>query len=72
MHLAAGLWENNKDMRLDKSVEIEIKTSFCNFEPISKDIVGQTRLNPIHIYFKDNGEGIPMNIKNDLNLNWQN
>ena len=26
MHLAAGLWEDNKDMRLDKSVEIEIKT----------------------------------------------
>ena len=46
--------------------EIEIKTSFCNFEPISKDLVGQTRLNPIHIYFKDNGEGVPMNIKNKL------
>ena len=26
MHLAAGLWENNKDMRVDKNVEIEIKT----------------------------------------------
>ena len=26
MHLAAGLWKNDKDMRLDKSVEIEIKT----------------------------------------------
>ena len=26
MHLAAGLWKNNKDMRIDKSVEIEIKT----------------------------------------------
>ena len=26
MHLAAGLWKDNKDMRLDKSVEIEIKT----------------------------------------------
>ena len=26
MHLAAGLWKNNKDMRLDKSVEIELKT----------------------------------------------
>ena len=26
MHLAAGLWKNNKDMRLDKNVEIEIKT----------------------------------------------
>ena len=26
MHLAAGLWKNNKDMRIDKSIEIEIKT----------------------------------------------
>ena len=26
MHLAAGLWKEDKDMRLDKSVEIEIKT----------------------------------------------
>ena len=26
MHLAAGLWKNNKDMRVDKNVEIEIKT----------------------------------------------
>jgi len=26
MNLAAGLWKNNKDMRVDKSVEIEIKT----------------------------------------------
>ena len=26
MHLAAGLWKNNKDMRLDKSVKIEIQT----------------------------------------------
>jgi len=26
MHLAAGVWENNKDMRLDKSIKIEIKT----------------------------------------------
>ena len=26
MHLAAGLWKNDKDMRLDKNVEIEIKT----------------------------------------------
>ena len=26
MHLAAGLWKDNKDMRLDKGVEIEIKT----------------------------------------------
>ena len=26
MHLAAGLWEDNKDMRLDKNVKIYIKT----------------------------------------------
>ena len=26
MHLAAGIWKDNKDMRLDKSVMIEIKT----------------------------------------------
>jgi len=26
MHLAAGLWKDNKDMRVDKSIEIEIKT----------------------------------------------
>ena len=26
MHLAAGIWKDDKDMRLDKSVEIEIKT----------------------------------------------
>ena len=26
MHLAACIWKNNKDMRLDKSVKIEIKT----------------------------------------------
>ena len=26
MHLAAGIWENDKDMRLDKSVKIKIKT----------------------------------------------
>ena len=26
MHLAAGLWKNNKDMRLDKNVKIDIKT----------------------------------------------
>ncbi len=26
MHLAAGIWKNNKDMRVDKSIEIEIKT----------------------------------------------
>ncbi len=26
MHLAAGIWKDNKDMRIDKSIEIEIKT----------------------------------------------
>ena len=26
MHLAAGLWSNNKDMRMEKNIEIEIKT----------------------------------------------
>tara|TARA_B100001057_G_scaffold253638_1_gene253865 strand:- start:15607 stop:16518 length:912 start_codon:yes stop_codon:yes gene_type:complete len=26
MHLAAGIWNNGKDMRTDKSIEIEIKT----------------------------------------------
>ena len=26
MHLAAGIWKDDKDMRLDKNVEIEIKT----------------------------------------------
>ena len=26
MHLAAGIWKDNKDMRLEKNVEIEIKT----------------------------------------------
>ena len=26
MHLAAGLWKNNKDMRLHKEVKVELKT----------------------------------------------
>ena len=26
IHLAAGIWQNDKDMRLDKSVKIDIKT----------------------------------------------
>ena len=26
MHLAAGIWRDNKDMRIDKSIKIEIKT----------------------------------------------
>ena len=27
MHLAAGIWKNGKDMRLNKSIQIEIETS---------------------------------------------
>ena len=27
MHLAAGIWDNNKDMRIDKNVTISIKTT---------------------------------------------
>ena len=26
MHLAAGIWDNKKDMRVDSSVKIQIKT----------------------------------------------
>ena len=26
MHLAAGIWKDNKDMRLDKDVKIDIQT----------------------------------------------
>ena len=26
MHLAAGIWKNNKDMRLNKDIKIEIMT----------------------------------------------
>ena len=26
MHLAAGIWKDNKDMRLNKKIEIDIKT----------------------------------------------
>jgi hypothetical protein len=26
MHLAAGIWKNNKDMRLNKDIEIEIES----------------------------------------------
>ena len=26
MHLAAGIWRNNRDMRLDKNVKIDVKT----------------------------------------------
>ena len=36
MHLAAGIWKDGKDMRVDKSVEIEIKT--LNGKKISKSL----------------------------------
>ena len=26
MHLAAGIWHNGKDMRIDKNIKVEIKT----------------------------------------------
>ena len=26
MHLAAGIWKDNKDMRLNKEIEIDIQT----------------------------------------------
>ena len=26
MHLAAGIWKDGKDMRVDKSIEIEVET----------------------------------------------
>jgi hypothetical protein len=26
MHLAAGIWKDGKDMRVDKNIEIEIET----------------------------------------------
>ena len=26
MHLAAGIWKDNEDMRLNKSIKIDIKT----------------------------------------------
>ena len=26
MHLAAGIWKDNRDMRIDKNIEIEIET----------------------------------------------
>ena len=26
MHLAAGIWQNGKDMRVDKNIKIEIET----------------------------------------------
>jgi len=36
MHLAAGIWKNGKDMRIDKSVEIEIQT--LNNKRIAKSL----------------------------------
>ena len=36
MHLAAGIWKNGKDMRIDKSVEIEIQT--LNNKKITKSL----------------------------------
>ena len=36
MHLAAGLWKNNKDMRVDKNVTIDIETLDGNI--ISKSL----------------------------------
>ena len=31
MHLAAGIWDGDKDMRLDKEVKIKIKTFKIKF-----------------------------------------
>ena len=31
MHLAAGIWENGKDMRIDKDIKIKIETLESNF-----------------------------------------
>ena len=36
IHLAAGIWKNGKDMRVDKSIEIEIET--LNNKKISKSL----------------------------------
>ena len=36
MHLAAGIWKEGKDMRLDKSIKIEIKS--LNDNVISKSL----------------------------------
>ena len=36
MHLAAGIWKNGKDMRIDKNIQIEIKT--LNNEKIFKSL----------------------------------
>ena len=31
MHLAAGIWKDGKDMRLDNTIKVEIKTLNDNF-----------------------------------------
>ena len=36
MHLAAGIWDGNKDMRLDKNVKIDITT--LNGEKMKKSL----------------------------------
>ena len=36
MHLAAGIWKDGKDMRIDKSVKIEIET--LNNNKLSKTL----------------------------------
>ena len=36
MHLAAGIWQDNKDMRLDKSIKIQIKS--LNDNTVSKSL----------------------------------
>ena len=36
MHLAAGIWKEGKDMRLDKSIKVEIKS--LKDEPLSKSL----------------------------------
>jgi hypothetical protein len=36
MHLAAGIWKDKRDMRVDKSVEIELKT--LNNSTINKSL----------------------------------
>ena len=36
MHLAAGIWKDKRDMRVDKSIEIELKT--LNNSTINKSL----------------------------------
>ena len=40
MHLAAGIWKDGKDMRIDKTIEIDIKT--LNNKKISKSLRHQS------------------------------